>query len=331
MSVTLFGEVMLRLTPSQRFQTIGSASTLDSNYAGAEANVASSLATLGHATQFVSKFPANPVGDAAVSSLHRYEICTQYIKRGGHRLGTYFIELGASIRPSRVVYDRKYSAISEIGEDEFDWEMILKGQQWLHLSGITPALSTQCAKETLKAAQTAQSMGVKVSFDLNYRRTLWNDVSQARTVFSDILDNTDLALGNAGVVADVFDVHYKNQATERAASYLKETFSLPMVAFTNRVHTSSTKNTLSGLFLKKDKVVSSNAYEVDIIDRFGTGDAFAAGLLHALLHSKSDQDSINFASAAFALKHTLLGDQHVSNAKQIQAVANGETSGHVLR
>ncbi len=335
MSFTTFGEIMLRLTPSEHAGKINSTQNFGVHYAGSESNVASSLAMLKNQVQFVTKLPLNAVGDGALRSLQSFGISTDNIARGGHRIGTYFIEIGSSIRPSSVVYDRAHSAISEISIGELDWETILKNQKWLFISGITPALSKSCAEETLLVAKVARKMGVKVSFDMNFRRTLWKDKKDARDIFDAILENTDLLFGNTGVLKDVYDIEASGtnpiDKTINAIEKAKNTFGLKELAFTVREHHSASENKLSGVAFLNEKTTISNSYNVEIIDRFGTGDAFAAGFLHGLGHEWNLDKTLGFATAAFALKHTIKGDQHTSTEEEILSIFKGNISGHVLR
>lgn len=335
MSFVAFGELMLRLTPDVPGTKIHSAEAFQVGFAGAEANVASSLAWLGHEVAFVTKFPDNQLGDAALSSLRSFGINTHPILRGGDRIGTYFIEIGSSIRPSSVFYDRAGSAISQIGPDEFNWSDILEDQNWLFLSGITPALSKQCATETLLAAKTAKQLGVKVAFDMNYRRTLWSDPADARTIFDKILQHTDLLFGNAGVLKDVYELESRGadetEKTEHAARLAHEKLGIDQVAFTIRENLSASRNRLSALSLVGGELQTSKTYEVEVTDRLGTGDAFAAAFLHGITRGWDQSQTLEFASAAFALKHTIRGDQHTSTEKEIQAIAAGNVFGQVLR
>ena len=335
MSFSFFGEVMLRLTPSLSAGKICTTQSLNVDYAGAESNVASSLTQLGHSANFITKFPSNPIGDGAIRALESHGIATHHVGRGGERMGTYFIELGSSIRPSQVVYDRANSAIAAISTNEFDWETILKGQKYLHLSGITLAISENAANETIKAATVARAMGVKVSFDLNFRRTLWQDKQLARERFEAVLAMSDIAHGNTGVMADVFDLTYNEgntlNNTKAAAIDAQKRFGLETVAFTTREHASASQNTVGGVLFHNNECVSAISYELDVLDRFGTGDAYAAGVLHALAKQWDAQKAVDFATAAFALKHTIHGDQHTSNEAEIFSIAQGNTSGHVIR
>ncbi len=336
MSFITFGEIMLRLTPSDHAAKINDARLFGVHYAGSESNVASSLAYLGNETQFVTKLPNNQLGDGAINSLRSYGINTSNIVRGGNRIGTYFIEIGSSIRPSSVIYDRADSAISTINSGEFDWKNILKGQKWLFISGITPALSKTCAEEVVKVAKIAKEMNVKVSFDMNFRRTLWKDKAVARKIFDAVLEHTDLLFGNMGVLKDVYDMDVASGAnqiekTATAIANAKEKFNLNQLAFTVRDHYSASENALTGIYLADEEPVISDTYKVQILDRFGTGDAFAAGCLHGLGNNWNNEKVIGFATAAFALKHTIKGDQHTSTENEINSIYDGNITGHVLR
>lgn len=335
MSFITFGETMLRLSPSNTTAKIKSSGLFQVNYAGSESNVASSLGILGNEVGHITKFPNNQLGDAAIASLQSYGIDTKYIKRGGNRIGAYFIEIGSSIRPSSVVYDREYSALSQIEPNEFDWEKIVENKKWLFLTGITPVLSSQCAHETLKAAQIARRKGVKVCFDMNYRRSLWRDAADARKNFDRILEHTDLLFGNEGVLKDVYGLEPSGETVSdkamEASTMAAEKFGVEQVAFTIREHSSASDNLVSAVFLNNNKHHISEAINVSITDRFGTGDAFAAATLHAINKDWDDAKVVDFATAAFALKHTIQGDQHTSNEKEILSVMEGNISGHVLR
>ncbi len=335
MSFVTFGEIMLRLSPTEQGGKLYDTGDFAVDFAGSESNVASSLALLGNQVKFITRLPANPLGDAAIRSLRSYGIDTSSITRGGSRMGIYFIEQGSSIRPSHVVYDRAGSAISCIDKNEFDWQEILREASWLFISGITPALSDQCADETIKLVSTASSLGVKICFDFNFRRSLWKDRKVAEKIFTKVLEHTDLLCGNTGSLSDVLDLTFKgdneNEKAEHAIEVAQRKFGLHMIAFTVREHTSASRNKVSGILQVGNCEHRSIAYIVDILDRFGTGDAFAAGLLHGLNNNWDPNKVIQFATAAFALKHTVRGDQHTSSEKEIVSIMEGKISGHVIR
>ena len=270
-----------------------------------------------------------------VSLWKNIKVSTDNCSIGGHRIGTYFIEQGSSIRPSRVVYDRVGSAIAAIGQGEFDWEDILKNQNGFHVSGITPALSGQCAEECILAVKTAQKMGIKVSFDLNYRRSLWENSDKAKKIFDRILEHTDLVFGNIGVLKDVYGLVFNGKnVTDQTLDALRKArhlFGVEQLAFTIRKHNSASVNQLGGACIANEEPILSNSYSISVTDRFGTGDAFAAGFLHALNKGWHHQKCIDFATAAFALKHTMIGDVHTSSEMEINTIAEGNISGHVMR
>ena len=335
MSFVTFGEIMLRLTPSGHAGKIWDANEFAVSFAGSESNVASSLSFLGNRVKFITKLPQNHLGKSAIRSLNSFGIDTNSIICGGSRMGAYFIETGSSIRPSEVIYDRAGSAISEINAGEFNWIDILNGSSWVFISGITPALSEQCAKETILLASTAKKIGVKVCFDFNFRRALWKNREKARDIFTEILQHTDLLCGNQGAMSDVYGVSFKGdteaERTAEAMEFTNREFHIGMLAFTLREHESASRNILSAMLKVENDFFYSNAYYVDILDRFGTGDAFAAGLLHALEKKWDYEKSVQFAAAAFALKHTIKGDHHTSSEKEIISIMEGKTLGHVIR
>jgi len=332
--IAAFGEILLRLTPSDGGRLLNTGS-LDMSFAGAESNVLSALAMLGHKTRFVTKVPDGPIGESALLSLKQFGVDTSFIGRGVGRMGTYFIELGSSIRPSRVVYDRENSAFSMISKGEFDWHELLQGISWLHLTGITLALSENCLQQSLAALQQAQKLGVKVSFDLNYRRSLWKDKKQARLAYESVLEYTHLLFGNEGSLYDVFDWKSDSDSGyQRDQDLMLKScaqFGVESVAFTRRHHPSASRNRLEGLLLAGDQFYQSKDYEVVVSDRFGTGDTFAAGVLHGYSKSWDLQRVIDFSTAAFALKHTIRGDQMLCVEDEIVSIMEGNIYGHVIR
>lgn len=332
--IALFGEIMLRLTPSSPKVRLVNCKQLDMSFAGAESNVAISLALLDNATAMVTKLPDHSMGDACVSLLKGYGINTEHILRGGARIGTYYIEQGSSIRPSKVVYDRVHSAFSQMSPEEFDWSSILTDCKWLYVGGIAPALADNCQSQTIQAVETAKRMGVKVAFDMNFRRSLWSDRNLARERFEAILAHTDLLFGNAGVLYDVFDWHTSaplDQRTEELAMRAKEHFSIPLIGFTKREQISASRNIVSAIFLDDKGVHRGPQFDLVVEDRLGTGDAYAAGILHGLLQDWSSRQIVDFGTSAFALKHTIPGDHNLVSEKEILSIMQGNTKGHIER
>jgi len=339
--IVCFGEVMMRLAPPgvERF---GQCTSLGMTFGGAEANVAVSLANFDHEVSFVTRLPQNPFADAAIAQLRGAGVDTTDIARGGERIGIYFLEKGASMRPSKVVYDRKYSAIAAANPGDFDWNTILEGAEWLHTTGITPALSQGTAALTLQAAATARELGLTVSCDLNYRKNLWTH-EQAATTMGELCRNVDVLIANEEDAHDVFGITAKGADIDGghldAAGYadiarqLAERFGCKYVAFTLRESRSANDNGWSGLLYNAatDSYVQSRKYDIHIVDRVGGGDSFGAGLIHALSGGKDDEAAINFAVAASALKHTIEGDFNRVSVAEVNALAGGSVSGRVQR
>lgn len=338
--VVTFGEILLRLTPPN-FQRFIQAESFEVTYGGAEANVAVALANYGLDAYFVTKVPANPIGQAAVNHLRRFGVKTDYVVRGGARLGIYFQETGAAQRPSKIVYDRAGSAIAQAKPEEFDWPNILKGAAWFHVTGITPALSESAAEATIRAVRTAKEMGVTVSTDLNYRKNLWTP-EQANRVMSEVVKYVDLCIANEEDAEKVFGI--KAQGSDVTAGKLDEAgyrdvirqlverFGFKYVAVTLRESFSASHNGWSGLLYDGKEFYRSRRYDISpIIDRVGGGDSFGSGLIYALLSEKDPQAAVDFAAAASCLKHTIHGDFNLVTVDEVELLARGDASGRVQR
>lgn len=339
LKVVTFGEIMLRLSPPG-YQRFVQASSFEATYGGGEANVAVSLANYGLDAYFVSKVPSHEIGQCAVNALRRLGVHTDYILRGGDRLGIYFCETGASQRPSKVIYDRAHSSLAEVEPGEFDWPTILKGASWFHFTGITPALGDNVAAATLEALKVAKSMGVKVSVDLNYRKKLWSP-EKANRVMTELVQYVDVAIGNEedaekvfGIKAEASDVTKGELSVEgyrKVAMELVRRFGFEKVAITLRESLSASDNNWSGMLYDGQSFHTSRKYKVHIVDRVGGGDSFAGGLIYALLTDKTPQDAVEFAVAASCLKHSILGDFNLASVSEVQALAGGDASGRVQR
>lgn len=337
--VVTFGEIMLRLSPPG-YQRFVQAEKFEVVYGGGEANVAASLAHYGLDSYFVTKTPAHEIGQAAVNYLRRFGVRTDYIARGGERLGIYFLEMGASQRPSKVVYDRAHSAISQVKPGEFDWDEILSGAQWFHFTGITPALSDGAAAVTLEAVKAAKAKGVKVSADLNYRKKLWTP-EKANQVMSGLMEYVDVVIGNEedaekvfGIKAAATDItsgRLSEEGYREVAKQLADRFGLEKVAITLRESLSASDNNWSALLYDGREYYRSRIYQVHIVDRVGGGDSFAGGLIYALLSGKSTKEALEFAVAASCLKHTIFGDFNLVSVEEVENLAGGDTSGRVQR
>jgi 2-dehydro-3-deoxygluconokinase len=334
-----FGEIMLRLA-APGYSRFEQADSFTATYGGAEANVAASLAQFGLETYFVTKVPDNPIGRAAVNQLRRYGIKDDYIIRGGSRLGIYFLETGASQRPSQVIYDRERSAMAEARPEEFKWREIFAGAAWFHVTGITPALSDSAAAAVLEACRTAREAGVTVSCDLNYRKKLWPR-EKAGAVMAEIMPYVDVAVANEEDAANVFGIEAPAAGVEQGvldeegygevARRLQERFQLKYVGITLRESYSASENGWSGLIFDGSGAYLSRKYRIHVVDRVGAGDSFAAGLIYGLLQRWEPRAVIEFAAAASCLKHTVPGDFNLATVEEVRRLASGDASGRVQR
>ena len=337
--IVTMGEIMLRLS-SPGNSRLASCITFDVCYGGGEANVAVSLAHYGHEAYYVTKLPNNPLGDAAYNALRKEGVHNDFIVRGGDRLGIYYLETGSAMRASQVVYDRANSAIATSSLKDFNLKEALKGAKIFHFSGITPALSDECATLTLEACKIAKQLGVLVSCDLNFRKKLWSK-EKAQKIMRPLMKYVDICIGNeedaenclgfkpdSNVLAGKTDASgYKN-----IFKAMVKTFKFKYVATTLRESYSASHNGWKAMLYDGKKFYESKHYNIEpIVDRVGGGDSFSAGLLHGLLTYKDKQDAIEFATAASALKHTIPGDFNQVNIKEVETLMHGDGSGRVQR
>lgn len=326
-----FGEIMLRLTPPN-YGKIRVANTFEASYGGAEANIALALANLKVDSTFFSVVPDNPLGKSAVRMLRSNDVhCTPVIlttkeETPTHRLGVYYLETGFGIRPSEVTYDRRHSAITEYDFSKIDTKALVDGFDWLHLSGITPALSESCAEFTLKLMQAAKEMGLTVSFDGNFRSTLWS-WDEARDYCTKCLPYVDVLFGiepyhlyvddsdpSKGDVKDgiPFQPSYEEQ-DEVFQAFVTRYPNLRCIARHVRYAHSGSENSLKAYMWYKGHTYESRLYTFNILDRVGGGDAFASGLIYAYMHGYKPMDMVNFAVASSAIKHTIHGDGNITD------------------
>ncbi len=337
--IVTFGEIMLRLAPFN-YQRLVQAEELQVTYGGGEANVAVSLAQFGHEVYYVTRLPQNPLGDAAENTLRRFGVKTDFVLRGGQRLGIYFLEHGASIRPSKVVYDRARSAVSEITSGMVDWEAVFAGKDWFHITGITPALSPSAAEVALESVKAAKKAGLTVSCDLNYRKKLWTP-EEANRVMTELVQFADVVVGNEEDAEKVFGIHEAGVDVEKGqldiekykkiAARLRDHCAAQKVAITLRESLSASDNKWSALLFDGKQTYVSRKYSLHIVDRVGGGDSFAAGLIHGLISSWDSQKALEFAVAASALKHTIPGDMNIVSEDEVLSIAKGNLSGRVQR
>jgi 2-dehydro-3-deoxygluconokinase len=332
---------MLRLSPPGK-EVLFQSPWLAAVFGGAEANAAVSLALLGHQVRYVSAVPKNEVGEAAVRELRKWGVDTGLVLRQGRRLGTYFAEPGANQRPSKVVYDREGSGIAEAKAGDFDWDKILAGVGWFHITGITPALSAGAAKLSLESVRAARAKKVMVSVDLNYRAKLWNYGRTAPEVMRDIAKHADVLIGNEedcqkalGIDLPVDVESGKLEAKDYArltGRVSREFPNVARIAITLRESHGADRNRWSAVLRSGTKFIAGPSYDIpNIVDRIGSGDAFAAGLIHGLLSAMPDEEALAFAVAASCLKHSIPGDFNLATEKDIRALMEGDESGRIKR
>lgn len=341
MKVVSFGEIMLRLSPDGYYKLFQKPE-LNTSFCGAEANVAVALSNFGDEAEFVTALPDNDIGRAACRELMRYGVKTDNIVYTGDRLGIFFAEKGASQRPSKVIYDRKNSAIALADSSLFDWEKIFDGADWFHITGITPALSDSLAKISVDAVKAAKKAGLTVSCDINYRSKLWS-AEKARPVMTEIMKYVDVCIGNEedaeivfGIKAGTTDVTKGQLDTDgykKSLQTVAETFGCKIVAYSQRKSYSASDNGWSGIIYddEKKQVYTSAQYDIRITDRIGGGDAFASGLIYALHNNISPANAIETAAAAGCLDQTLEGDFCLFGINDVFDLAGGNSSGRVKR
>jgi 2-dehydro-3-deoxygluconokinase len=338
--VVTFGEIMLRLAP-RGYDRFAQSGCFAATFGGGEANVAVSLANFGIDAAFVTKLPPHEIGQCAVNALRGYGVDTRFIARGGDRVGIYFLEKGASQRPSKVIYDRAYSSIAMADASDFDWSGILDGVDWFHFTGITPALGDNVAAICLEAVKEAKKRSVKVSCDLNYRNKLWSK-QKAGGVMTALCEYVDICIANEEDASDVFGIKAENtdvtkgevrhDAYIEVAKKLASRFGFEKTAISLRTSISANDNKWAAMFYEIDgDSYFSKSYDVHIVDRVGGGDSFAAGLIYSALNNYSPQKALDFAVAASCLKHSIEGDFNLVTVDEVSKLAGGDASGRVQR
>ncbi|MCR8743832.1 sugar kinase [Romboutsia lituseburensis] len=318
-----FGEIMLRLTPSNN-QKIMQVNSFDATYGGGEANVVCSLANFGHKTKYVTKVPNNSLGDKVIRDLKSYNVDTSDILQGDGRLGIYFLEIGHGLRSTEVIYDRKYSSISMTNKNEFDIEKMLEDVKLVHLSGITPALSKELYDLTIDIAKFAKKTDILVSLDSNYRAKLWS-LENAKEFLEEILPYVDIAfLGNLDMTNilkyESKKIGYEESLKDLYEKLFKKYPNLKYAACTKRSVNSINNNSLKGYLFDKENLHVSNEYNFDILDRVGGGDAYTAGILHGILDNLNSRETVEFGTCASVLKHSIRGDINLVDRKSVSSL-----------
>ena len=339
-NIVTLGEIMLRLSPSGQNVRFVQADRFDVIYGGGEANVAVSCANYGHHATFVTKLPAHEIGQSAINALRRYGVDTSHIARGGNRIGIYYAETGVSMRPSKVIYDRAGSSISEAKPADFDFDAIMEGADWFHWSGITPAISDSAAELTRLACEAAKRHGVTVSVDLNFRKKLWTS-EKAQQVMRPLMQYVDVCIGNEEDAqlclgfkpdADVEGGNTDADGYKGIFEQMRREFGFKYVVSTLRESLSASHNGWKAMVFDGNEFYVSKRYDIlPIVDRVGGGDSFSGGLIHGLLTKQSMGEALEFAVAASALKHTINGDFNMVSAEEVEALAGGNANGRIQR
>ncbi len=335
-----FGELMMRLS-TKHHERLVQAREFDVSYSGAEANLGVSLVQYGVTSYMVSSVPDNAIGEACLNYLRQFGLNLDHVKKNGFRLGIYYVETGASQRPSTFLYNRKGSSINELSAGDFDWDAIFAGKHWFHFTGITPALSDSVAAITKEACAAAKRHGVTVSADLNFRRKLWS-VEKARKEMGDLMQYVDVLFTNEeevellfGIKARGTDVHagkLDEQGYQDVARQLVERFGFTHVSITLRESVSASVNDWSGFLFDGKDFYMSRKYHIDpVVDRIGGGDAFSSGIIYGLLTGQDLQETVEFAAAASCLKHTIHGDFNLVSFDEIMELIRSGGSGRIQR
>ncbi len=333
--VVTFGEIMLRLSTPGHSRFIKS-SQFEATYGGGEANVAISLAQFGIRAAHVTRLPAHELGKAATNMLRELGVNTEHIVYGGNKLGIYFLETGASVRPSKVIYDRAHSAFAELEADMIDWEEVLEGAGWFHWTGISPAISAGAAACCKKAIEVANRKGIPVSADINYRKNLWQWGKSAQEVMPDLIAGCDLIVAGKRDAKDILNIEPEEDTEEAEVSVYKQIMhrfpSVKKIVNTTRVSLSASHNTLSGTLYNGQDLLETCTYDITpIVDRIGGGDAFIAGVIYGQLQYKNDQKVLDFGVAASVLKHTIEDDANLATVEEVESILDGNTSGRIER
>lgn len=337
--IVTFGEIMLRLMPEDGHRFLQT-NKFEATFGGGEANVAVSLANFGEDVAYVTALPNNDIGLACINSMRYFGVDTKKILRQGDRIGVYYAEKGQAQRPSKVIYDRKFSAIATAKREDFKWDEIFEGTEWFHFTGITPALSDELKVICMEACQEAKKRGITVSCDLNYRKNLWS-TAEALETMSKLVPYVDVCIANEedaekvlGISAKDTDVNsgkLSKEGYKEVAAEICRKYGCKKVAITLRESISANDNKWSAMLYDGEEYLFSRTYDIHIFDRVGGGDSFGAGLIYSLVNGKDSRYAIEFAVAASCLKHTIQGDFNRITVAEAESLMKGSGSGRVQR
>ncbi len=335
MKVAAFGEIMLRFSP-HGYKRFVQSDSFDAMFGGAEANVCVALSNWGQDSVYVTAVPKHDIGQMAINSLRKFGVDTSLICRKGNRLGTYYCEKGASQRPSQVIYDRADSAFALSSYDDYDWTNIFNQCKWLHITGITPALNKSMQDNVLRIISYAKQNGVRISFDLNYRSKLWSK-EDAGCAIKKLLPYVDVLIANENQITEILDIksddiiiqndEYSPELNMFMARSIKELYGIDVIALTARRTKTAEVNTFKAMISDGDKNnYFSKEYTIDIVDRVGSGDSFAAGIIYAIINGYSMQEAVDFAVASAVLNHSLEGDFNLVSKEEIECLLKNNSA-----
>lgn len=337
--IVSFGEIMLRLNPEGYLRII-QADTFHTSYTGAEANVCVALSRWGCDTNFVTAMPENDISECALMTMKKYGVGVSDVVIKPGRMGLYYLEKGASQRPSKVIYDRKYSSLSNCVSGDFDWDKIMEGADWFHFTGITPPLGEHLPELCREACEAAKRNGAKISIDLNYRKTLWSE-ERAQQVMQDLIPYADVLFGNEedaekclgikSAGSNVIKGQLNREGYIESAKAVAEQYGCKTVVYSLRTSKSASDNIFQGMIYQDGKACFSKAYDMHIVDRVGGGDSFAAAAIYAMIHGYNMERAVEFATAAACLKHSIMQDFDLVSVKEIEDLVGGDGSGRVQR
>ncbi len=333
--VVSFGEVMGRFSPPG-YGRVVQATNMNLTFGGGEANVTASLAHLGVPAKHVTKFPDNDLGKAATAYFQKVGLNMDHVNYGGDRLGLYFTEFGAALRPTKVIYDRADSSFATMSSNEFNWNEILKDAHWFHWTGITPAISQSAADSLLEALKVAEKLKITVSADVNYRKNLWQYGKSVKEVMPELVKYCDIICCGRTDAEDIWGMLPEEGAKSKFESVSKQIMAMnpriKKIINTKRGQISASNNTLHAVSFDGEKLYKTNIVEItQIVDRIGGGDAFMAGYIYGNLKFEDEMKALEFGVASSALKHTIEGDINLANLDEIELVLSGDTTGKLKR
>ena len=325
--IVTFGEIMMRLQP-QSYRRLVQTENFTVYFGGSEANTAAALSQWGENAAFITRLPANELGDDCIRNLRSLGVDTSFIARGNGRIGVYYTEKGASQRPPEVLYDRKYSDFSLAESQDFDFDKIMNNADWFHFSGITPALGGNLVSITKSAVDAAHRAGTRISCDFNFRSKLWS-ADDARRVMSELITNIDLLIINENQANEIFGICSVD--LKETVAQIAKMFNIGSVALTKRRTVSGEVNEFSAMLYSAGQCYESRTYSIFMIDKIGGGDAFSAGIIYGMANGKNLQDTVDFAAAAACYKHTIEGDMIAATVSDIEWVMHSDGKGRMIR